>query len=54
MIKVKALLFALLILCVGAGGFSSAFAEVPVPALTGHVIDQTATLWNKFPNLSKS
>ncbi len=44
MIKLKALLFALLVLCIGAQGLSSAYAEVPVPALTGHVIDKTTTL----------
>jgi uncharacterized protein len=44
MIKVKALLLALLFLSVSAGTFSFAYAEVPVPSLTGHVIDQTATL----------
>jgi len=44
MIKVKALLFALFVLFISAGSTSSAFADVPVPALTAHVIDQTATL----------
>jgi len=44
MINAKAFLFTFLILCVGAGSIFSASAEVPVPTLTGHVIDQTATL----------
>ncbi|RYY73411.1 MAG: YgcG family protein [Gammaproteobacteria bacterium] len=44
MIKLKALLVALLFLCSAAALNTSAYADVPVPALTGHVIDQTSTL----------
>jgi len=44
MIKFKALLFALWTICVAVVCNSPAYADVPVPVLTGHVIDQTATL----------
>ena len=44
MIKIKALLFALLFSGVIAGNFCKAYAEVALPAATAHVIDQTATL----------
>ena len=44
MTKFKALLFALWTICVAVVCNSSAYADVPVPVLTGHVIDQTATL----------
>lgn len=44
MSKLQAPLLALLLLCLAIGTCVSAHAEVAVPKLTGHVIDQTATL----------
>ena len=44
MSKVRAPLLALLFLWLAAGAFYNAYADIPVPKLTGHVIDQTATL----------
>lgn len=44
MSKIKAPLLALLFLWLAIGVCFSARAEIAVPALTGHVIDQTATL----------
>ncbi|HOY21756.1 MAG TPA: YgcG family protein [Cellvibrio sp.] len=44
MSKLQAPLLALLLFCLAIGACFSARAEIAVPALTGHVIDQTATL----------
>jgi uncharacterized protein len=44
MSKVRAPFLALLFLWLASGAFYNAYAEVAVPKLTGHVIDQTATL----------
>jgi uncharacterized protein len=44
MSKVRAPFLALLFLWLAVGAFYNAYADIAVPKLTGHVIDQTATL----------
>lgn len=44
MSKLQAPLLALLLFCLAIGACFSARADIAVPTLTGHVIDQTATL----------